>query len=117
MFQTEPLPKDSLLWDMPNVLLSPHSADRTATFQVSNQRVQPLSWVLTCDLPDVLVLPHSADHTAVSQVSHHSCQCKFPLMTALSLHFSSWCLVLHMSLEAVQCSLHALSKCVWGCAA
>ena len=33
VFQTEPLPKDSPLWDMPNVLLSPHSADRTATFQ------------------------------------------------------------------------------------
>ena len=36
VFQTEPLPKDSPLWDMPNVLLSPHSADRTATFQVSS---------------------------------------------------------------------------------
>ncbi|KAK9824989.1 hypothetical protein WJX81_004929 [Elliptochloris bilobata] len=33
VFQTEPLPKSSPLWDLPNVLLSPHSADRTATFQ------------------------------------------------------------------------------------
>lgn len=34
VFQTEPLPSSSPLWDMPNVLISPHSADRTATFQV-----------------------------------------------------------------------------------
>jgi phosphoglycerate dehydrogenase-like enzyme len=26
VFQTEPLPADSPLWDMPNVLVSPHSA-------------------------------------------------------------------------------------------
>lgn len=30
---TEPLPKDSPLWDLGNVLLSPHCADRTTTFQ------------------------------------------------------------------------------------
>ena len=30
---TEPLPKDSPLWDLDNVLLSPHCADRTTTFQ------------------------------------------------------------------------------------
>ena len=32
--ETEPLPQDSPLWDLDNVLLSPHCADRTATFQV-----------------------------------------------------------------------------------
>lgn len=30
---TEPLPQDSPLWGLENVLLSPHSADRTAEFQ------------------------------------------------------------------------------------
>ncbi len=30
---TEPLPEDSPLWDLDNVLLSPHCADRTTTFQ------------------------------------------------------------------------------------
>lgn len=30
---TEPLPIDSPLWDLDNVLLSPHCADRTTTFQ------------------------------------------------------------------------------------
>ncbi|KAK9866561.1 hypothetical protein WJX84_010448 [Apatococcus fuscideae] len=30
---TEPLPEDSQLWDLENVLLSPHCADRTKTFQ------------------------------------------------------------------------------------
>ncbi|KAL3131826.1 hypothetical protein ABBQ38_007540 [Trebouxia sp. C0009 RCD-2024] len=30
---TEPLPKESPLWDLENVLLSPHTADRTTTFQ------------------------------------------------------------------------------------
>jgi len=30
VFQTEPLPKDSPLWDMPNVLISPHSASTVA---------------------------------------------------------------------------------------
>jgi phosphoglycerate dehydrogenase-like enzyme len=34
VFQTEPLPEDSALWGLPNVMVSPHSADRTATFQV-----------------------------------------------------------------------------------
>lgn len=29
---TEPLPKEHPLWDMENVLLSPHNADCTATF-------------------------------------------------------------------------------------
>ena len=28
---TEPLPDDSPLWDMPNVLISPHSASTVAT--------------------------------------------------------------------------------------
>ncbi|KAL3163261.1 hypothetical protein ABBQ32_009659 [Trebouxia sp. C0010 RCD-2024] len=30
---TEPLPKENPLWDLDNVLLSPHTADRTTTFQ------------------------------------------------------------------------------------
>jgi lactate dehydrogenase-like 2-hydroxyacid dehydrogenase len=33
--ETEPLPQDSPLWELDNVLLSPHCADRTKTFQVS----------------------------------------------------------------------------------
>ena len=33
MTATEPLPEDSQLWDLENVLLSPHCADRTKTFQ------------------------------------------------------------------------------------
>ena len=32
VFETEPLPSDSELWDLPNVLLSPHNMDQTATF-------------------------------------------------------------------------------------
>lgn len=32
VFCTEPLPKESPLWGMENVLLSPHNADLTATF-------------------------------------------------------------------------------------
>jgi len=32
VFAMEPLPKDSPLWDMDNVLLSPHNMDMTATF-------------------------------------------------------------------------------------
>ncbi len=30
--RTEPLPQDSALWTLPNVLISPHNADQTATF-------------------------------------------------------------------------------------
>lgn len=32
--EVEPLPKDSPLYELDNVLLSPHCADRTAEFQV-----------------------------------------------------------------------------------
>ena len=31
VFETEPLPSDSVLWDLPNVLVSPHSASTAAT--------------------------------------------------------------------------------------
>jgi len=33
VFEAEPLPADSLLWDLPNVFMSPHNADRTKEFQ------------------------------------------------------------------------------------
>eukprot|EP00879_Flechtneria_rotunda_P004882 GHRR01005156.1.p1 GENE.GHRR01005156.1~~GHRR01005156.1.p1 ORF type:complete len:377 (+),score=95.91 GHRR01005156.1:267-1397(+) len=33
VFVTEPLPPDSPLWDLPNVFMSPHNADRTKEFQ------------------------------------------------------------------------------------
>ena len=36
MTETEPLPQDSPLWELDSVLLSPHCADRTATFQVGS---------------------------------------------------------------------------------
>ena len=32
VFATEPLPTDHELWDMENVLISPHNMDKTATF-------------------------------------------------------------------------------------
>lgn len=34
VFATEPLPADSLLWELDNVLLSPHNMDKTATFML-----------------------------------------------------------------------------------
>lgn len=33
VFVCEPLPKTSPLWDLPNLLLSPHNADMTRTFR------------------------------------------------------------------------------------
>ena len=33
VFTVEPLPKDSMLWRLPNVLLSPHNADMTSDFR------------------------------------------------------------------------------------
>jgi len=32
VFKQEPLPKDSPLWDTPNILLSPHNADLTSNY-------------------------------------------------------------------------------------
>ena len=32
VFDTEPLPTSSKLWDLPNVLISPHNMDQTETF-------------------------------------------------------------------------------------
>ena len=32
VFATEPLPQSSELWDLPNVLISPHNMDQTGTF-------------------------------------------------------------------------------------
>ena len=34
VFETEPLPKESPLWGLDNVLLSPHTADHTRTWLV-----------------------------------------------------------------------------------
>lgn len=39
VFETEPLPRDSPLWDMPNVLVSPHSA---STVEAENRRIVDL---------------------------------------------------------------------------
>jgi phosphoglycerate dehydrogenase-like enzyme len=33
VFDVEPLPEDSPLWDLPNVILSPHEAGRSAGSQ------------------------------------------------------------------------------------
>lgn len=39
VFTTEPLPQDSPLWILPNVLLSPHNADMTASFRHDSVRL------------------------------------------------------------------------------
>jgi phosphoglycerate dehydrogenase-like enzyme len=39
VFASEPLPKDSPLWDMPNVVVSPHT---TALSQHENERIVAL---------------------------------------------------------------------------
>ena len=33
VFETEPLPKDSTLWDLPNLVISPHVSDSVANWQ------------------------------------------------------------------------------------
>jgi hypothetical protein len=38
VFEVEPLPASSPLWALPNALLSPHCADRTADFQADAMR-------------------------------------------------------------------------------
>ena len=35
VFTTEPLPIESELWDLPNLLLSPHNADLTVRLSIS----------------------------------------------------------------------------------
>ncbi len=32
VFHTEPLPQDSELWELDNILISPHNMDKTSTF-------------------------------------------------------------------------------------
>jgi phosphoglycerate dehydrogenase-like enzyme len=39
VFETEPLPPDDPLWRLPNVLLSPHTADHTAGWREESMRV------------------------------------------------------------------------------
>lgn len=39
VFDTEPLPTSSPLWDLPSVLLSPHNADMTADFRHQSVRL------------------------------------------------------------------------------
>jgi phosphoglycerate dehydrogenase-like enzyme len=39
VFAQEPLPAPSPLWDLPNVLISPHNADMTADFRHQSVRL------------------------------------------------------------------------------
>ena len=39
VFEVEPLPKESPLWGLDNVLLSPHTADHTRTWLVDASRL------------------------------------------------------------------------------
>eukprot|EP00882_Tetradesmus_deserticola_P009275 GHRQ01009786.1.p1 GENE.GHRQ01009786.1~~GHRQ01009786.1.p1 ORF type:complete len:398 (+),score=168.14 GHRQ01009786.1:291-1484(+) len=39
VFAKEPLPPDSPLWDLPNVFMSPHNADRTKEFQYESMEL------------------------------------------------------------------------------
>ncbi|KAF6261211.1 hypothetical protein COO60DRAFT_801988 [Scenedesmus sp. NREL 46B-D3] len=39
VFATEPLPASSPLWDLPNVFMSPHNADRTKEFQYESMEL------------------------------------------------------------------------------
>jgi phosphoglycerate dehydrogenase-like enzyme len=39
VFETEPLPEDSELWDMENIILSPHCTDVTTTYHIESARL------------------------------------------------------------------------------
>ena len=39
VFKTEPLPEDSELWDMENIILSPHCTDVTTTYHIESARL------------------------------------------------------------------------------
>lgn len=39
VFATEPLPETSKLWELPNVVISPHNADQTVDFRHQSTRL------------------------------------------------------------------------------
>ena len=39
VFQTEPLPEESELWNLENVILSPHCTDVTTTYHIESARL------------------------------------------------------------------------------
>ena len=67
MTEVEPLPEDSPLYELDNVLLSPHCADRTAQFQVcfSHSCVGLHSHYTLDDAVQVILSRDSASRTMV----------------------------------------------------